>query len=560
MNSSRPSEVGVPSSSAAEPAAAPPRWWFREWGLPVLAVLVLGPILIWLRVFYTNPLWGLSVVSLGTLAFGGALVLILLFWFCLFSYFSRRTVLAVMIPLLLVTAGWAASIRNVKIDGDMQPIFIYRWDPIIDPQVAQESQPEEAEEFVLSEFDVPAFRGRRRDGIFPGPVLNADWQTEPPRELWRTSVGEGYASMSLVGDRLVTLEQRGQNEAVTCYHAGTGQLRWLTEYPARFYEAMGGLGPRSTPTIDEGQVFVMGATGIVTCLDLYSGQIVWKRSLLEELGNPNITWGMSSSPLVLGDQVIVNPGGPQGNGLMSLDRHTGQTIWQGAGLTQFGKVGGQNLAGYSSPMLMEVDGIEQIVIFDGHGLSGHDPLSGTQWWHFQHTNDAGVNVAQPILLEGGKEFLISASYGMGSALVRVQKTATSTEGEPEKLTWTAERVWHDATLMRCKFTNPVLHEGFVYGLDEGILSCIDPRTGTRKWKNGRYRHGQVLLTNGQLLIISEAGDLALVEARPDRFSELASMPALPKSRVWNQHTLVNGIVYVRDDNHMAAYDLRASQP
>ncbi len=559
-NQSPPGETVAPGQSLR---------WYRTWRLPLIAVLLLTPILFWLN-SSEDPVITRSIVNLATFSVGGALVLTVLFWFCMLSTYSRRTVLLVMVPLLLVTVGWAASIRQIQFKGHMDPIIYYRWeeDPferdLNDLASAVEARDDAAgldqaeRHFELAAGDVPAFRGMRRDGVIEGPALNQDWQQQPPRELWRVSVGAGYSSMSVVGDSLITLEQRGQQEAITCYDATNGQLRWVHQYPARFFEAMGGLGPRSTPTIDAGQVFAVGAEGHVTCLDFFTGRELWSRALLKELEIPNVTWALASSPLVLGEAVIVNPGGPGGDGLMALHRDTGETLWQGAGLSRYGSgEGSTNHAGYSSPVLMEVDGIEQIVIFDGHGLSGHDPLSGTRWWHFPYLNNAGVNVAQPILLESGREFFISASYGMGSALVEVKRS-----GEDPAAAWQAEQKWHETTQMRSKFSNPVYYQGMVYGLDEGILACIDPRTGQRKWKKGRYNHGQVLLTNGQLLVMSEEGDLILVDANPDEFREVTRMPVLSgsKVRVWNPHTLVNGIVYVRDDKQMAAFDLNQPSP
>lgn len=552
------------SGENASPADQSPRW-YRTWRLPLAAALLLTPVIFWLN-SSDDPVMTRAVVNLATFSVSGALVLTVLFWFCMLSTFSRRTVLVVTLPLLLATVGWAASIRHFQFSGDMEPIIYYRWeeDPFrrdeddlaTIPGAGDEADPNQAERhFELAAGDVPAFRGVRRDGVVEGPVLNQDWQQQSPRELWRVSVGAGYSSMSVVGDSLITLEQRGQQEAITCYDTANGQLRWIHQYPARFFEAMGGLGPRSTPTIDEGQVFAVGAEGRVTCLDFFTGRELWSRELLKELGIPNVTWAMAGSPLVLGEAVIVNPGGPVGDGLMALHRDTGETIWQGAGLSDYGSAeGSTNHAGYSSPVLLEVDGVEQIVIFDGHGLSGHDPASGKRWWHFPFLNNAGVNVAQPILLESGREFFISASYSMGSALVEVKQS-----GEPTA--WQAEQLWHETTQMRSKFSNPVYYQGMVYGLDEGILACVDPRDGKQKWKKGRYKHGQVLLTNGQLLVMSEDGDLILVDADPDQFREVTRMTVLPgsKVRVWNPHALVNGIVFVRDDKQMAAFDLNAPQ-
>ena len=544
------SDVGASAEACCPPKKG--RHWYRQWGMPVSTIVLLGVAIAWMRWASDDPLLGWGFVNLVTFALGGAIGLTLLIWFSFVSYFSRQTVLLIVGPLLLGAVGWAASIRQVQFDGDLYPTFFYRWDRAPELQSENTALIADHREFRLQPGDVPAFRGAARDGRVQGPALNQDWSARPPVELWRTSVGAGYASMVIVEDSLITLEQRDENEAITCYEASTGKLRWIHSYPARFYEAMGGLGPRSTPTIDDGLVFAVGALGDVTCLDFFTGELRWQRSLLRELEIPNITWALSGSPLVLGDRVIVNPGGPARDGLMALHRETGETLWQGAGISRYGTAEGTvNHAGYSSPMLLSVADVEQIVIFDGHGLSGHDPDTGSLLWHFPYLNNAGVNVAQPILLESGRELFISASYGMGSALVEVSRG--SSPGEPA---WQVRAVWQDATVMRSKFSNPVYHNRMVYGLDEGILQCIDPRTGQKQWKGGRYKHGQVLLVNEQLLVMSEEGDLVLVAADPARFQEITRLTVLPGARVWNPHVLADGIVYVRDDKQMAAYNLK----
>lgn len=529
----------------------PKRNWIRAWGIPVVLMISLAGSFYWVRYVY-ETIAGQNWVNLLTVIIVGSQLILLLLWFCFLSYFKRKTVWTTVLVLLLCGTGWASSIRDFNFDGDMNLYVSYYWDPL--PQTPQKtaaaSQDTETAEFAILSTDMPAYRGIRRDGIVEGPVLRTDWKQNPLIELWRTPVGAGYASMAVVGNSLVTIEQRDQNEAISCYDTRSGKLRWLYEYPARFFEAMGGLGPRTTPTISQGLVVSMGAMGDVTCLDFRSGKLIWARNILADLKIPNVVWGMSSSPLIYGETVCINPGGPQGNGLVGLSLKDGSTLWKCAGVDQFDEAANnQNLCGYSSPMLREIDGFRQIVIFDGHGLSGHDMTNGKQLWHHKYVNGAKVNCAQPIVLENQQDVFISSSYSMGSALLHIEQV--------EQGKWTVKEIWHDVRIMRTKFTSPVYYQGYVYGLDEGILMCIDPKTGKKQWKRGRYGHGQVLLTHDQLLIIAEDGDLAIVKADPDKFQELARQKVLPRtSRVWNPHALVDGIVYVRDHLEMAAFDLR----
>ncbi len=526
--------------------------WIRAWGIPVALMISLAGSFYWVRYVY-ETIAGQNWVNLLTVIIVGSQIILLLLWFCFLSYFRRKTVWTTMLVLLLCGSGWAASIRDFHFDGDMNLYISYRWDPLPkSPQKTAVAADREAEtaEFAILPTDMPAYRGIRRDGIVEGPVLRTDWKQNPLVELWRTPVGAGYASMAVVGNSLVTIEQRDQNEAVTCYDIRNGKLRWIHQYPARFFEAMGGLGPRTTPTISQGVVVSMGAMGDVTCLDFQTGKLIWARNILHDLKIPNVVWGMSSSPLVYGETVCINPGGPQGNGLVGLSLKDGSILWKCAGVDQFDEAGNsQNLCGYSSPMLREIDGLEQIIIFDGHGLSGHDMTNGKQLWHHAYINGAKVNCAQPIVLENRKDVFISSSYSMGSALLHVEQDRQGG--------WQVAEIWHDVRIMRTKFSSPVYHQGYVYGLDEGILMCIDPKTGKKQWKKGRYGHGQVLLTHDQLLIIAENGDLAMVKADPEKFQELARQKVLPRtSRVWNPHALVDGTVYVRDHLEMAAFDLR----
>ncbi len=527
------------------------RNWLRLWGIPLVLLVSLAGSFYWVRYVY-ETIAGQNWVNMLTVILVGSQLILLGFWFCFLSYFKRKTVWTTMLILLLCGVGWAASIRDFNFDGDMNLYVSYRWEPVpLSPQETAVAQPnKQASEFVIRPVDMPAYRGIRRDGIVEGPVLRTDWAEKPLSELWRTPVGAGYASVAVVGNSLVTIEQRDQNEAIACYDIQTGKLRWIHQYPARFFEPMGGLGPRTTPTVAQGVIVTMGAAGDVTCLDFQTGKLIWARNVLKDLKIPNVVWGMSSSPLVYENTVCINPGGPEGNGLMGLSLKDGSTLWKCPGVEQFDDAEKkENFCGYSSPMFREIDGVKQIVIFDGHGLSGHDPTDGKQLWHHEYINGARVNCAQPIVLENQQDVFISSSYSMGSALLHIEQS------EPN--VWKVDEIWHDVKIMRTKFTSPVYYQGYVYGLDEGILMCIDPKTGKKKWKKGRYGHGQVLLTHDQLLIIAENGDLAIVKANPDSFQELARQKVLPRtSRVWNPHALVDGIVYVRDHLEMAAFDLR----
>ncbi len=508
-----------------------------------------------------DPLWGRGMQISVTYGIVLLSLLSLLLWFAAFSTFRWTTIAVAFALFVIVAGGIAFSVREVEFSGDMEMILHPRWKPTQDQLVQRHREAQEHVDVIetptwdvsmLSDEDVPAYRGVHRDGIIIGPPLRTDWTATPPTELWRQPCGGGYSSFSVVDDFLVTLEQRGENEAIICYDASTGHERWVHEYPASFSEALGGWGPRATPTIDGNSVFSFGALGDAVAVDLLTGDERWSKDLLAENRSP-VTWGMCGSPLVVAEQVIFVAGGPQGDGLVSLHRDTGDVIWQRPGVDLLNAPGVENRAGYSSPQLATIDGIEQILIFDGEGLRGHDVSTGEQLWFHPFRNGAGVSVAQPVVFEDGRIFL-SMSYGVGCTMIQVSRDGDAW-AQPEEL-------WSNKN-MKCKFTSPVLHDGYLYGLDEGILVCLDPETGERMWKGGneglrgRFYHGQILLSNDRLVGFTERGDLVLVEPNPEAYHELAHLPVFDTKKVWNPLALSRGRAFVRSHEEMAAFDISA---
>ena len=513
------------------------RSWF-PWIVLVLAFLGAG-------ILWTSPSSGLDRNQrvLATLA-GLPLVLLLLgIWLLGFSGYSWWKRLAVAaVSLLVVLAVCLACIRGVLFTGSLVPIFTFRWERDRDKaleahrhQHAALSTPVVIEPSPVQASDFPEYRGRQRDGVVHGPALAHDWKTHPPRLLWRQPIGGGYAAFAVAGRVAVTIEQRRDSEAVVCYDTATGGEFWVHAYPAHFSESLGGDGPRATPTIADGEVYALGATGRLVCLDLQSGQLKWEVNILQD--NDNLPWGMSGSPLVYDQMVVVNPGvqrgSASGRAVVAYDRATGRTVWST----------GDSKAGYSSPMLATLAGRRQVILFDGTGLAGYDPQSGKELWRFSWPTYQDINVAQPLVL-GNDRVFVSTGYGTGCAMVRVTESAGK---------WSASALWQNKN-MRCKFTSPVAYKGFLYGLDEGILACVDQATGERKWRDGRYGHGQLLLADDLLVILSETGKLVLVEATPAGHHELGSIPAL-EGKTWNTPALADRKAFLRNSEEMACYDL-----
>jgi outer membrane protein assembly factor BamB len=378
----------------------------------------------------------------------------------------------------------------------------------------------------------PGFRGPGRDSIIPGIRIKTDWTTSPPVELWRREIGPGWSSFAVSGDLLYTQEQRGEDEFVTCYSATTGKPVWAHRDVARFWESNAGAGPRATPTLHEGRVYTFGATGIVNALDAGSGAVLWSRNAASDSGVKIPGWGFASSPLVVGDMVIVAARGK----LVAYDLATGAPRW-------FGPNGGDS---YSSPHLVTVDGVAQILLMSAAGATSVAPADGKLLWKYAWPSD--TRIMQPAVTADG-DLLITAGDAMGGIGMRRIAVAHGPAG------WTTEERWTSAGL-KPSFNDSVVHKGYVFGFSGGILACIDVKDGTRKWKGGRYGQGQLILLRDEdlLLVISEEGQLALVKATPDQFTELAHFPAL-EGKTWNHPVLAGDRLLVRNGNEMAAFRL-----
>ncbi len=380
----------------------------------------------------------------------------------------------------------------------------------------------------------PYYRGLHMDGRYPEPV-NIDWPDAGPPELWRIPVGGGYASF-VVGDGLAyTIEQRREQEVVAAYDLLSGVERWSASWNARFEESMGGDGPRATPALYGDTLVALGATGELQALDAATGALSWRTNILEDSGAANLTWGMAASPAILDGAVLTAPGGPNG-AVIAYELETGAIRWRALDAQ----------GAYTAPAVFTLDGLSQIVLIGADQVISLSPDGSETYWSRPWATMNGINAAQPLQVAPNRLF-VSSGYGHGAAVLEVDADLEANTAEVREL-WFNNR-------MKNTFSTSVFHDGYVYGLDNGILACVDAENGDRMWKGGRYGHGQLLIASGHLVITTERGQLVLVRATPESHQEIAALPAV-SGRTWNNPAIAEGILLVRNDREAVAFDLR----
>jgi len=444
---------------------------------------------------------------------------------------------AMMTAAVLLACGAFTLLRTGGITGEGDSDLHWRWTKTPEEQLLAQAGDDpvagRGSAVAITNAEWPGFRGPDRDGIIRGPTIATDWPVSPPLELWRRPVGPGWSSFAVAGQAFYTQEQRGEGELVCCYRLETGEPLWKHSDPVRFWESNAGAGPRATPTLSNGLVYALGATGVLNALNGATGQVIWSRDGAADTGKKVPHWGFSGSPLLLNDLVII----ALSDQLAAYQAATGELQWVGPK----GKGGS-----YGSPHLITIGEVPQIVLVKGGGAISIAPADGALLW--EHSWETGVGIVQPartvdgdILLTGSDEMA-----GMGMRRIAVAQGPTG---------WTVQERWTSRGL-KPYFNDFVVHNGHAFGFDNSILACIDLEDGSRRWKGGRYGHGQLVLLSDQdlLLVLSEEGELALVGASPDEFTELARFQAI-KGKTWNHPALVGDVLLVRNDVEMAAFRL-----
>ncbi len=496
----------------------PAMWILLAGGLAHLAVRLL-------------PIPQVQVRNLVLFSLGGLTLLALLVWWLAGSRASWRMRLGVVAGFAVVCAALSASIRIRGVTGDLVPIPEWRWsEPAIPERVISAA----AELDDGGRKDFPQFLGPGRNAVLDdGPVISADWRQNPPQVLWRQPVGQAWSGFAIVGNRALTLEQRGDKEVVLCLDVRTGGLLWEHADTARYESSLGGVGPRSTPTVADGLGFTFGATGVLNCLNLDDGRLLWQRRMEDEAPGCMPEWGYAGSPLLNDGMVMISAGQDGGRSMRAYRADDGVPVW----------TGGSRAAGYASPMVCTLAGVPQVIGFNLGGITAHNPVDGTVLWEHPWGNRQPV-VAQPLPV-GPDQIVFSSGYGIGAELLQL--------GRDEVGALSVKRVWKSIA-MKAKMASFVEHEGFLYGLDDGVLACVDLKDGRRKWKSGRYGHGQLLFTGGLLLITEESGDLCLVDPNPDGLSELARFTVFD-AKTWNPPALSGDLLLMRTDQEAACLRL-----
>jgi len=399
---------------------------------------------------------------------------------------------------------------------------------------ALDSQPDRQRPKLRSiSADWSQFRGPTREGIAPAQGTELNWAT-PPVLRWKVSAGEGHSSIITHGQSVITMEQDGQEEIMIARSLDDGKTIWKHAVKTRWGDFMSGVGPRSTPTLQAGKLYALFSDGSLVCLEAGSGKPLWKAKVVDE-DHEFPEWGISCSPLVWNDLVIVTPGGEKG-AARAYQADSGKPAW-------VSKFHGEGV--YLSPCVLNLGGQEQLVTSVSGKIASLDPSSGKTLWERPwkiFLNNA--QIAQPLALSKDS-FLLSAGYGKGSE----RWTATPGSGE----LYAIDTAWKSKNL-KSKFSNPVLKDGFIYGFNENSFTCLDASDGKLKWRGKKYGYGRVLLANDKLIILGNTGILSVVEANPEKFVEIYSGQLLGNARCWNGPALIGGYLLARNGQEIACFD------
>jgi len=378
----------------------------------------------------------------------------------------------------------------------------------------------------------PQWLGPNRNGISLETDLLKSWPAAGPKVLWRTPLGDGYSSVSISNGRVYTLFSKNDDEFVICLDAKTGKEIWRVRSDSTFKDSNGN-GPRSTPAIHGEVVYALGARGKLFALIAKTGTRLWRRDLKKEFNSVGPSdGGYGTSPLVEGERLLVEAGGANGNAFVAFNKETGQTIWKAQ----------SDNAGYSSPVAFTINGLRQIIFFSGAGVVSVSPENGKAYWRLPWKTEDNVIAALPLFIPPNKIFVSSAE--IGAALLHIKN---------ENGIASFEEIWKSKA-MQNKFATSIVLGNYLYGFDNTMLKCINVNTGEEKWKQRGFGGGSLIYADGHLIVLSDKGKLALIEATPNEYKQKASAEIL-EGRCITVPALAAGKLYLRNTKEIVCLDL-----
>ncbi len=391
--------------------------------------------------------------------------------------------------------------------------------------------------------DWPNFLGPRHNAMSAEKGLNWDWTTRPPKVLWKVPLGNGFSSMTVVGDRVFTMAKRGTRDMVVCLSSKDGKELWSYDaVPSYIDFQKQGAGPRSTPTYHDGKIYCLFAQGELLCLTA-DGKLVWEKNIFKDSGStvPSgiFYWGVSASPFIDGDHVIVQPGGDKENSVVAFHKNTGQIVWSV----------GSDPIGYATPIEITSAGVRQLVCPTGLSILGLDPVKGTILWRYEFGSQFKTNCASPVWSDD--ILFVSAAYGTGSAALSLVKNSGG---------WEVKEKWRDKKNMQNLFATSIVLDKKVYGVSGDIgttfLRCLDLDTGKINWDDRLAKRAHLLWVDGRILVWDESRDLRYFEPNAKTFESKGEVRDLLTGKAWAAPALAGGKLYLRDDRSILCLDLK----
>jgi len=396
---------------------------------------------------------------------------------------------------------------------------------------------------LASAADWPIYRGPAQDGVSAEKIV-VQWSGASPKAVWNAPTSKGFSSFSVSKGKAFTLVARNSRETCLALDAATGKELWAADLaPAKFDGgAQEGDGPRSTPTVNSGKVYVFTANLVVHCLNIDTGKPIWTVDLVKQHHGKNIHWESAASPVVEGDLIFVACGGP-GESMLGLNKETGAAVW---------KTGDDQIT-HSTPVVTTILGQRQVIFFMQSGLVSLNTKDGKELWRFPFPK-AGSMAISPVVSDD--LVYISAQYNVGSATCRISKQGSG---------FTATKLWSiSGNSPVCnQWSTPVCKDGYLYGMFDptkyknGKMKCVELATGKVKWDHAGFGQGNVILVGSRLVALAEDGNVVIVEASPDGYKEVCRTKAF-NDKCWSTPAFADGKIYVRSISQGRCFDVSGS--